>query len=107
MDVVANVTGLVSPIQTVTLTYLVEGDEVSVDMTSSGDDEYTAQIALPGQPAIVNYYIVAVDGRGVEVVNPEGAPTEFIRFQAGPDNEGPSIEHLAFSRCRFSGGLRL
>ncbi|MFC2085725.1 T9SS type A sorting domain-containing protein [Bacteroidota bacterium] len=103
VEISAVVTGVISPIQRVSLVYSTGGDNTVADMTTTGDGVYSAQIALPSIPTIVEYHIIATDERNREVRFPDDAPTTEVRFQAGPDEEAPVIKHSPISQISVFG----
>ena len=103
VEIAATVRGVISSIQSVSLTYSMGGEDTIADMSTTGDGTYVAQIDLPVSPTVVEYFIVAVDEEGTEVRFPDDAPVTVVRFQAGPDNEGPSIDHSPITQISVFG----
>jgi hypothetical protein len=103
VEVLAQVRGIIASIESVTLVFDIEGQTTREPMSAIGEDRYSATITLPSNPTVVEYYIEALDGQGNEVFFPEGAPGGTLRFQAGPDNLAPVIEHAEIAQVSVLG----
>ena len=103
VEVVAEITSIVSEVTSATIHYEGGGASGSTSMTTDDGVVYRGAIPLPNTPSVVSYYIEVSDDLGQITRLPEGAPDASFDFVAGPDSEPPVISHLELTKTSIYG----
>ncbi|MEM8488015.1 MAG: T9SS type A sorting domain-containing protein [Bacteroidota bacterium] len=94
IPVSVSATAISAPISRVSMIYTVDdGAPETLSLTSTTNEEYTAQLPLPASISSVSYYIEVEDELGLVSRLPA---SDFINFtfSVGPDNQAPTIQHV-------------
>ena len=88
-------TGISAPIENVFVVYSHQSASDTTFLSPGQENMFAGQLPMPASPGTVNYYAVVIDELGLQARLPSlGSGQSVYTFEAGPDTEAPSIQHI-------------